>query len=124
MKKTVIILGLALVAFANVSFASNSNLVVKDNVEIVFKPTPLCSAIIKGDLETVKKFIEYGADVNESSDGLTPLMLAARYNKAEIVKVLLEKGARIEAKDERGLTAVKYAEMSNATDTLALLKKA
>lgn len=123
MKKT-IILGLALVAFANVSFASNSNLSNSNNVEVVFKPTPLCAAIIKGDIETVKKFIEYGADVNESSDGLTPLMLAARYNKAEIVKVLLEKGARAEIKDERGLTAVKYAEMSNATDTLALLKKA
>ncbi|TGD58831.1 ankyrin repeat domain-containing protein [Flavobacterium humi] len=121
MKKT-IILGLALVAFANVSFASNSNLSVQNSIEVVFKPTPLCSAIIKGDLETVKKFIEYGADVNESSEGLTPLMLAARYNKAEIVTLLLEKGARIDAKDERGLTAAKYAEMSNATDTMALLR--
>lgn len=124
MKKTIIILGVALVAFANVSFASNLNVSNKNNVETVFTPTPLCAAIVKGDIETVKKFIEYGADVNQTSDGITPLMLAARYNKVEIIQILLDKGARLEAKDERGYTAVKYAEMSKATDALALLKKA
>ena len=122
MRKT-IILGLALVAFANVSFASNSNVSNKSNIEVVYEQTPLCVAIVKGDFETVKKFIEYGADVNESSEGVTPLMLAARYNKAEILKFLIEKGAKIDAKDEKGNTAEKYAQMSNATDTLALLKK-
>lgn len=124
MKKTIIIFGVALVAFANVSFASNSIFSNKNNIEIVFRQTPLCSAIVKGDLETVKKFIEYGANVNESSDGVTPLMLAARYNKVEIIKLLLENGANVNAKDERGLTAEKYAEMSKATDALVLLKKA
>ncbi len=125
MKKTIIIFGLALVAFANSSFATNVNLSNKNNSTIVFnKQTPLCAAIVKGDIETVKKFIEYGADVNEASDGITPLMLAARFNKVEIVKLLLEKGAKVGTKDERGFTALKYAEMSKATDTLELLKKA
>jgi len=77
MRKSIIIFGLALVAFANVSFASNSKFPNKNNTEIVFKQTPLCAAIVKGDLETVKKFIEYGVNVNESSDGVTPLMFAA-----------------------------------------------
>ncbi|MEO8516068.1 MAG: ankyrin repeat domain-containing protein [Flavobacterium sp.] len=121
MKKTIIIFGLALVAFANVSFASTSNVSSKNNIEIVFRPSPFCTAVAKGDLDAVKKFIEYGADVNETSEGMTPLMYAARYNKVEVVKFLLEKGARIGVKDEKGLTAAKYAEMAKATDIIALL---
>ena len=50
-------------------------------------------------------------------------MLAARYNQVEIIKFLLEKGADVSAKDERGYNAFKYAEMSKATDALLLLKK-
>ncbi|SFB24287.1 Ankyrin repeat-containing protein [Flavobacterium swingsii] len=123
MKKTIIILGLALVAFANESFASNLNVSNKINVETIYNPTPLCNAIIKGDFETVKKFIEYGADVNQTSDGMTPLMLAARYNKVEIVKILLDKGARLDEKNERGYTALNYAEMSKSVDVLDFLKK-
>ena len=49
-------------------------------------------------------------------------MLAARYNKVEIIKVLLDKGAKLDAKDERGFTALKYAELSNANEAIALLK--
>lgn len=123
MRKSVIILGLALVGFANVSFASSSNVSDRNITAIVLREqSPLCNAIVKGDFETVKKFIEYGANVNESREGVTPLMLAARYNNVQIVKYLLEKGARKDAKDERGNTAEKYAEMSKATDALALLK--
>ena len=124
MKKTIIILGVALVAFANDSFASNLNVSNKTKVETIFSPTPLCTAILKGDFETIKKFIEYGADVNQASDGMTPLMLAARYNKVEIVKFLLDKGAIIDVENEKGYTALNYAQMSKAIDVLDMLKKA
>jgi ankyrin repeat protein len=124
MKKTIIILGVALIAFANESFASNLNVSNKIKVETFYNPTPLCNAIIKGDFETVKKFIEYGSDVNQISDGMTPLMLAARYNRVEIVKILLNKGAKLNEKSERGYTALNYAEMSKAIDVVDLLKKA
>ncbi len=122
MKKTIIILGLALVSFANVSFASNVSSI--NNLELVgYGKSPLTVAVVKGDLEIVKKFIEYGVDVNESSDGVTPLMLAARYNKVEIMKFLLENGANVDAKDNHGFNALKYAELSNAKETLEILKK-
>ena len=123
MKKSIIMFGLALVAFTNVSFASTTQSSTSKEV-LFYTNTPLCQAIVKGDLEAVKKFIEYGADVNESTQGLTPLMLAARYNRTDIVKVLLENGARKDIKDDRGFDAIKYAELSKATDALALLKKA
>lgn len=125
MKNSIIYLGVALVAFANVSMASNQTSVVKPQMEItkIFS-SPLNVAVSKGDLAFVKKLIEYGADVNEMSEDLSPLMTAARYNKAEIMKVLIANGARINEKNEKGYTALKYAELSNATDAIAILKEA
>ena len=122
MKKSIIILGLALVAFANVSFATNVNS-LSISKEVFFNaPTPLCTAIIKGDVETVKKFIEYGSDVNENFDGVTPLMLAARYNRVAIIKLLLDNGAKLNALDQYGHSALYYAESSKSTDAIAVLK--
>ncbi|WP_284653447.1 ankyrin repeat domain-containing protein [Flavobacterium terrisoli] len=123
MKKTIIFAGLALVAFGNVALATNVSTTSYPTEVVAYDTTPLCNAIAKGDLETVKKFIEYGADVNESKNGTTPLMLAARYNKVEIIKLLLEKGARPETKDDRGFTALKYAEISKANEAVAFLKQ-
>ena len=122
-KKSIIILGLALVAFANVSFATNENSLSITKELVSNAPTPLCTAIIKGDFETVKKFIEYGSDVNENFEGVTPLMLAARYNRVEIIKLLLEKGAKLDAKDQRGNNALYYAVSSKSTDAIAVLKQ-
>ena len=124
MKKTIVILGLALVAFTNVTFAS-TGISSKAKVEVTtYTGTPLCVAIMKGDTESVKKFIEYGADVNQDSNGMTPLMVAARYNKVEIISLLISKGARVDDKDEKGFTAMKYAELSKATEAISALKNA
>lgn len=122
MKKSIVYLSLALVSLSTVTFASNVKSFQKIEIATL-DATPLCTAIANGDFETVKKFVEYGANVNESSNGVSPLMLAARYNQIEIIKFLLEKGADVNAKDERGYNAYKYAEMSKATDALVLLKK-
>jgi ankyrin repeat protein len=125
MKKSIVYLGVALVAFVNVSAASNGNSFseIKNKTEFSAIVTPLSVAIMKGDIDTVKKFIEYGADVNEYSNGLSPLMIAARYNKTDIITFLLSKGARLNEKDEQGFTALKYAELSNANDAIQLLKQ-
>lgn len=84
--------------------------------------TPLVVAISKGDVEVAKKFIDYGADVNETTHGKTPLMYAARGNQLEIVKYLVEKGADLSVKDKYGMTALDYAELSKATDVVTYLK--
>jgi len=125
MKKPIVYLGIALIATATVLLASNvksfSN--VNNEVETVMTVTPLGTAVFKGDLTTVKKFVEYGADVNEKSNGMSLLMIAARYNKVEIIKFLLSKGAHLNDKDENGYTALKHAELSNATEAIELLKQ-
>lgn len=125
MKNSIIYLGLALVTFANVAAASNNTSAVKNQVAVSAAyddGTPLVVAVSKGDIDTVKKFIEYGVNVNEKADDMSPLMTAARYNKAEIIKVLLAAGARPSDKNEKGYTALKYAQLSNATEAIALLK--
>lgn len=123
MKKSVIYLGVALVAFANVSMASNQTSFVQPQMEIVNSfSTPLNVAVGKGDIEFVRKLIEYGADVNEISEDLSPLMIAARYNKVDILRVLIASGANVSARNEKGFTALKYAQLSNATEAVAILK--
>lgn len=124
MKKSIIVLGLALVTFANSSFAGNVEKVVIKKEFVKSEITPLCAAIIKGDVVAVKKIIEYGADLEETTNNLTPLMVAARYNKADIIKLLLANGAKKSTKNENGLTALKCAELSNAQDAISLLKEA
>jgi ankyrin repeat protein len=125
MKKTIIYFSLAFIAFTGVATANTT--VTKISTEITGNygnNTPLAVAIMKGDFETVKKFVEYGADVNERSNGLTPLMLAARYNKVDIINYLIEKGAKVRDADEKGYTALKYAQISKADEAVEVLKKA
>ncbi|GGF29706.1 ankyrin repeat domain-containing protein [Flavobacterium limi] len=124
MKKSIVYLGVALVAFTNVSLASDFKSLNEDKKVIItpYDASPLNVAILKGDLQIVLKFIEYGADVNEISEEMTPLMTAARYNKVEIIKILLAQGAKPGIKNEKGFTAFKYAQLSNAAEAAAILK--
>jgi ankyrin repeat protein len=123
MKKTIIYLSLALVAFSNVAIAETVETTPKfELAKGYINTTPLGTAICKRDSETAKKLIEYGANINEKSNGMTPLMIAARYNNVEIIKILIEKGANLKTLDDKGLSALKYAEISNAKDAAELLK--
>ena len=123
MKKTIIYLSLALVAFSNVAIAETVETAPKfELVKAYINTTPLGTAICKRDSETAKKLIEYGANINEKSNGMTPLMIAARYNNVEIIKILIEKGANLKTLDDKGLSALKYAEISNAKDAAELLR--
>lgn len=126
MKKSIFTLAIALVSFGNVAMASTTAVTGAKTslVENYRGTTPLANAIIKGDVEAVKKFIDYGCDVNERSNGMTPLMLAARYNQADIIKLLIENGANVKHTDDKGQTAMKYAERSNATLAIEALRAA
>lgn len=85
------------------------------------KISPFCKAIVQGDVETVKRLITLGEDVNQKSLGKTPVIFAARYNKAEILSLLLENGADLSIKCDNGYTPKKHAELSNATEALAVI---
>lgn len=81
-----------------------------------------CKAIMKGDIDMVKRLIDLGEDVNAKSLGMTPAIFAARYNKAKILEVLIDNGADLTLKCNRGWTIEKHAQLSNAKDVLAVLK--
>lgn len=123
MKKSIVYLGVALLAFGNVAIASNLDNNPVTKVYVANETlSPLCNAVVQGDFETVKKMVEFGSDVNEKSNGMTPLMIASRYNRVEIVELLLKNGANINLKDSKGKTALQHAERSNAKETVAVLK--
>ena len=79
-------------------------------------------AIVKGDIETVEKLLELGTNVNEVSLGLTPAMYAARYNKVDILKLLVKKGADLNRRSDSGFTAKRYAQLSNAKEVLKYIE--
>jgi ankyrin repeat protein len=125
MKKSIIYLGIAFVSFSTISQASNHQFYnsALNTTSLYEDSTPLCVAIAKRDVEMVKKLLEYGSNVNETSNGLTPLMMASRYNNVEILRILVAKGANSKVKDQNGFTALKYAQVSNANEAIEFLKK-
>ena len=125
MKKS-LLLTLSVILISAASFAKEMEAFnYEDNAYELIAPqtSPFCMAIVKGDTETVKKLIELGSDVNKKSNGMTPLMFAARYNRVEIIKLLVEKGANVKAKNSKGYNAMKFAKQSNAKEAIALLEE-
>ncbi len=125
MKKSIIITAIALcfsIVTANAKTTTES--ISTTHAEFVFKVNSFCVSIAKGDLETVKKLIDRGANINEMSNGMTPIMYAAKFNRTEILKLLIAKGANLKAKSAKKMTALKYAELHGATDAAVIIKDA
>ncbi len=125
MKKTIIISAIALcfsisTINAKSSFEGNIPLTVQKYVEV----NPFCVSIAKGDFETVKKLIDLGENVNAKSNGLTPAMYAAKFNRCDILKLLIANGAKLKVKSDKGMTALKYAKLHKAENAAAVLKEA
>lgn len=125
MKKSVIILAVALAMSTSVLNASNIRQVVKDPIDSpAYEVSSLHYAVCAGDIESVKKLIAYGANLNKVIRDMSPLMLAARFNKFEIVEILLASGANPRIENEKGLRAIHYAEYAKATESITMLKNA
>lgn len=124
MKKTIIISAVALcLSLVSVKAATVPS-VSGYGTEAYFKVNSFCVSIAKGDLETVQKLIARGADVNEKSNGMTPVMYAAKYNRVEILKLLIAHGADLRARCSKGKTALKYAQLHGAKDAEVVIKAA
>ena len=124
MRKTVLIIAVAMGLTAPYSYATNRSFTSNHSLEVITKSevNPFCMSIVKGDFDTVKKLVELGADVNEVSLGLTPAMYAAKFNKVDILKFLVEHGANLKKRSDKGFTAKRYAQLSNAQEALEYLK--
>jgi ankyrin repeat protein len=83
-------------------------------------------------LEAIQICLEHGADLNATNSmGLTAVMGAANRGSDEIIKFLVEKGARLDVKDATGRTPITWAEgvflasvgAERKPTTVALLEK-
>ena len=67
--------------------------------ELFVSQEGLCYLVSYGNFEDVKQLVEKGCEVNQFEDGLqgnlSPLMCAARDNKIQVAKYLIEKKANI-----------------------------
>lgn len=91
--------------------------------------TALDQSSHKGYIEIVKFLLNHGADVNKQSrrvryspqDGRYPLMSASCRGHADIVRLLLEKGAHIDACDQFGNTSLIQAARNGHIGIVRLL---
>jgi ankyrin repeat protein len=75
-----------------------------------------------GDLETVRTIMDAGVDVNTAMVlGVTPLMNAVNSGNASVVRLLLSKGANVNAKSGPKLTDVKNGPIEKGSFTALLL---
>ena len=88
------------------------------------KVNAFCRLIQMGNYEAVKALIESGENVNIKSTGLTPLMFAARHNRAKIAQLLIDNGAKLNIKSSVGnMTALSIGKRSKAVDAIRVIEE-
>ena len=79
-------------------------------------------AAMYGHMECAKLLIRHGADIHDREGEYTALHLAAYFDHAEVISLLLDEGANPEQTTLReGLTALHIAAMEGSTEALATL---
>lgn len=89
----------------------------------------LLKAAVEPDVEKglsqAKKALAEGANVNAKDNiySVSALMLASSKGRMEIVELLVNGGADVNAKDDEGLTALWYARRANHMEVAAFLQE-
>jgi ankyrin repeat protein len=88
---------------------------------------PLNLFSFAGETETMKLLLDRGSDVNATtSHAATPLMMlaGAPHSSSRTAQLLISKGANIQARDDRGRTALDWAVITGNTPVAEVLRKA
>ncbi len=73
-------------------------------------------------VDMVQLMLEHYAYIDaESPNGSTPLMMAAQYGQPAVVKLLLEEGADPLIKNQRGLTAIDFAQRAGRASSAEMI---
>lgn len=84
--------------------------------------TALGAAAFKGDVQVVQQLLDHGAQPDSPPGGRTALMIAAMFNRLDIMAMLRQRGANPWAHDPGGLTALRAAEKMGAQEAAQLLR--
>jgi len=79
------------------------------------KAVALCKAVKDSDTEGVRKLLEQGADPNEKDEHGNPPLLYASVRSLEIVKLLVDHGAGVNARSKAGITPIKMCMLTAAS---------
>lgn len=85
--------------------------------------TALGAAAFRGHLDVARQLLDGGAGVDNPPGGRTAFMMAAMFNRVELMQLLKEAGCNVWARDEEGLDALQLAQRMGAEDAQALLCK-
>ena len=125
MKKTtailVMVFALSLGTTVNANNVVNPKTSSPDISKAIGKTSPFCLAIVKGDFDLVKKMVSLGERLDKKSNGMLPVHFAARYNKVEILKFLVENGADLDRNCDKGYSVEDHAKLSVAKDVITYL---
>jgi hypothetical protein len=81
------------------------------------------TAASTGNIAAITQNLAAGADINarEPAGGTTPLMLAALFGQTESARLLIEKGAKLDARNNEGASALHVAAFFCQPETAELL---
>ena len=84
--------------------------------------TPLHYAASGGHIEVIKLLLRHSAYIDAESPNLTtPLMMAAMYGSPQAVEVLLAEGADANLKNQKGMTALDFADVADRQASAKIL---
>ena len=84
--------------------------------------TPLHYAASGGHIEVIKLLLSHSAYIDAESPNLTtPLMMAAMYGSPQAVELLLAEGADASLKNQKGMTALDFADVADKQTSAKIL---
>lgn len=101
-----------------------SSVSVGGAIAVVEYTSELSSAVADEDVDKVRELINKGANVNAKEDGyskITPLFIAVETGNIEIVQLLLDNGAKINAQDKGKQTPLMRLDDDATTELVGLL---
>ncbi len=112
----ILLYNLCKILFFKFKSGSPANLIDKGTDE-----DALDRAINNGDLKAIELLLDGGLNIEANYYGKNLLMNAAILDKGEVIKCLLDRGAKIEAKDDNGNTALMLAAYNGKVDAIKIL---
>jgi len=87
------------------------------------EPHPLCFPIHEGDEAEVRRILDASPECLNTPEpgGLTALMFCATYRRPELARVLLDRGANVDAKNRTGMTALHLAAWNHCAPVVRML---